>query len=68
MIPNRWAKSQSVFNLVVGPKGTPGDYRQQRKPKQHYAVSPGHWAFFIAYLGPPGEYLAENTEAGHKSR
>lgn len=57
-----------VFKDVLGPKGTPQDLRKSQRPKQHYAVAPGHWERFIKALGPLAEFLAENTEAGHKAR
>ena len=64
----RWALASAVFNPVNGPNGTHQDYRDSGRPKQHYAVSADHWKAFIKYLGPIGEYLAENTEEGHKLR
>ena len=57
-----------MFNVIIGPKGRPGHFRQQGRPKQHYAAAPDHWTFYLEYLGPAAEYLAENTEAGHKKR
>ena len=65
---HRWAQSLTVFTPVAGPNGTPEDFRKSARPKMHYAVSPQHWSTFCRYLGPPAEYLAENTEEGHKLR
>ena len=65
---HRWAQSLTVFTPVAGPNGTPEDFRKSARPKMHYAVSPRHWSTFCRYLGPPAEYLAENTEEGHKLR